>query len=53
MGGEEDRHAASAEPVDQLVHLAGGHRIETRGRLVEEQDLRLAEQRPRQCDPLA
>jgi hypothetical protein len=39
--------------VDQVVHLEGGHRIEARRRLVEEQDGWVAQQRPRQCDPLA
>ncbi len=41
------------EPVDQLVDVAGGDRIQAGGRLVEEQHLRVAEQRPRQRDPLA
>jgi hypothetical protein len=53
MGGEEDRHAAPAELVDQLVDLAGGDRVQAGGRLVQEQQLRVAEQRPGQGDPLA
>ena len=53
MRGEEDRHAALAELVDQLVDVAGGDRVEAGGRLVEEQHLRVAEQRPGQGDPLA
>ena len=51
--GEEDRHAAAAELVDQLVDVAGGDRVQAGGRLVEEQHLRVAEQRPGQGDPLA
>ena len=39
--------------VDQLVHLAGGHRVEARGRLVQEDDLGVVQQRPGQPDPLA
>ena len=53
MGRQEDRDAPLAEPVDQLVDLARRDRVEPRGRLVEEQDLRIAEQRPGQRDPLA
>jgi hypothetical protein len=37
---------------DQLVHVAGGDRIQPGGRLVEEQRRRVAEQRPGQRDPL-
>jgi hypothetical protein len=53
MRGEEDRHAAPAEAVDQLMDVASGDRIQAGGRLVEEQHIRVAEQRPRQGDPLA
>ena len=42
-----------AEPDDQLVHLARGDRVEAGRRLVEEQHLRVAEQRPGERDPLA
>ena len=35
------------------MNLASGDRVEADGRLVKEQDLRIAEQRPRQGDPLA
>ena len=42
-----------AELVDQLVDVSGGDRVQAGGRLVEEQHLRVAEQRPRQGDPLA
>ena len=50
---QEDRDAALAEPVDQLVDAARGDRVEARGRLVEEEHLRVAQQRPRESDPLA
>ena len=53
MGGEEDRHPAAAERGDQLVDVAGGDRVQAGGGLVEEQHLRVAEQRPGQGDPLA
>jgi hypothetical protein len=42
-----------AERGDQLVDVASGHRIQPRGRLLEEQHLRVAELRPGQGDPLA
>jgi hypothetical protein len=53
VGGEEDRHAALAEPVDQLVDVVGGGRVQAGGGLVEEQHLRVGQQRPGQGDPLA
>ena len=51
--GEEDRDATLAEVVDQVVDVAGGDRVQAGGRLVQEQHLRVAEQRPGQGDPLA
>jgi hypothetical protein len=53
MRGQEDRHTTAAQRVDQLMDVAGGDRIQAGGRLVEEQHLRVAEQRPGQSDPLA
>jgi hypothetical protein len=53
VGGEEDRDATLAELVDQLVDVASRDRIQAGGRLVQEQHLRVAEQRPGQGDPLA
>ena len=53
MGGEKDRDAPLAKPIDQFVDLSSGNRVEAGGRLVEEQHLRVAEQRPRQRDLLA
>jgi hypothetical protein len=51
--GEEDRHPALAQRDDQLVDFAGRHGIEARGRLVEEQNRRVVEQRPGEGHPLA
>ena len=42
-----------AQAVDQLVHLARCDRIEPGGRLVEEDDRRIVEQRARERDALA
>ena len=43
MGRQEDRDAALAKLVDQLVDLAAGDRIQPGGRLVEEQHLRVTQ----------
>ncbi|HEY2077068.1 MAG TPA: hypothetical protein VGH53_12100 [Streptosporangiaceae bacterium] len=53
VGGNEDRDAAPAQLVDQLVDVAGGGRVRAGGRLVEKQHLGVAEQRPGQVEPLA
>ncbi len=53
VGRQEDRGAALAQARDQLVDLAGGDGVEAGRRLVEEQHLRVAEERSRQGDPLA
>ena len=53
VGGENDRHSLLPEPADQVVHLACGHRVETRRRFVEEHDCRVAQQRSCQPHPLA
>jgi len=50
---QEDRDAALAQLFDQLVDIARGDRVKPGCRLVEEQHLRVAEQRPRQRDALA
>src|SRR5581483_3219402 len=50
---EEDRHAAVAQPVDEVVDVAARDGIEPRCRLVEEHDRRIAEQRSCQGDALA
>ena len=53
MGRQENRDALPAELVDKPVDATGGDRIQPGRRLVEEQHLGIAEQRPRQRDPLA
>jgi len=53
VGREEDGHAPPPELINQFVHVAGRDRVQSGGRLVEEQHLRVAEQRPCQGDPLA
>src|SRR6266700_1293891 len=45
MAGEEDGMAARSQLLDQLANLDGARRVETVGRLVEEDDLRRVEQR--------
>jgi hypothetical protein len=52
MRRQEDRDAALAEAIDQLVDIARRDRVEPRRRLVEEQHLRVAQQGPRQGDSL-
>ena len=42
-----------ARPVDQIVDVARGDRVEAGGRLVQEEHLRIVEQGPGQTDPLA
>lgn len=41
--GQEDGHAAAAQPIEQLVNLVSGDRIQTGGGLVQEKDLWVAE----------
>ena len=48
MRGQKDRHALFAKPDDQLMDLAGCDGVEARGRLVQEQHARIAQQRSRQ-----
>src|SRR6185295_20235663 len=45
VGGQEDGAAGRAEAADLLPQLAPALRIEPRRRLVEEQDLRVADER--------
>ncbi len=47
VGREEDRLSRLAEPVDHDPHLAAGHGIESGRRLVEEEDLGVADQAQR------
>ena len=53
VGDAEDRDIVEVEAIDQRDDLADHDRIERGRRLVEEQDLRIHRQRPRDRDPLA
>ena len=45
MRRQDDRHAALAQAVDQLPHVAAQRHVDARGRLVEEQQVGLVRQR--------
>ena len=51
--GEDDRGAALRQVGDDPVQVARGARIQSARRLVEEEHLRVVEQRPREQQPLA
>ena len=51
--GDDDGGAVLAEMLDRLLHGFFGFRIERRGGLVEQDDRRVADQRPRHRDALA
>src|SRR3546814_14161477 len=53
MGRDEDRRALAAQRVDSAVEVGARGGIEPAGRLVEQQQLRLADQRLRQTETLA
>ena len=53
MRGEEDRHAAVHEIADDPPHGAAAARVEAGGRLVEEDDPRIADQGHREVEPAA
>jgi len=53
MGGQEDGDPPIAQAVDQLPDLPRRHRVEARGRLVEEEHPRVGKEGSRQGDPLA
>lgn len=53
MRAEDDAGAALAQAVDQQVEVMGGDRVEADGGLVEQQQLRFAEQRLGQAETLA
>src|ERR1019366_5979771 len=53
LGGEQDGDAVGNELARDLPHRVAAARIETRGRLVEEDDPRFAEQRHRKIKPAA
>ena len=44
MGGQENRLSRPAQPFDQRPHAPAGRRVKPRGRLVQEQHLRIADQ---------
>ena len=51
LGGEEDGDAAGDQLADDLPHGPAAARVEAGGRLVEEDDPRVADQRHRQVEP--
>ena len=51
VGGEEDRLAELAQPGDDLPGGPAGGGVETGGRLVEEDELGVADQREREVEP--
>jgi hypothetical protein len=53
MAGEEDGDLLAGEPADEVAHVAHSGRVEARGRLVEQEELRSPEQRRRYSEPLA
>jgi hypothetical protein len=52
MRVEKHRSAARREPANDLTHVVAAHGVERRGRLVEEDQLGLAQQRGSQPEPL-
>ena len=51
---ENDRRAVSAAHlIEQIEHLLAGRRVESPGRLVGEQELRLVRESASDCDALA
>ena len=53
MAREEDRDLLAGEAAHEVAHVAHPGRVETRGRLVEQEELRSPEQRRRDSEPLA
>src|ERR1700687_489208 len=51
--GDDDGGAIPAEMLDRFLHLLFGFRIQRRGRLVEQDDWRVLDQRPCDRDALA
>src|SRR2546421_8425099 len=52
VSGKEDGLPLTAEVLQDVFHLSGALRIEADGRLIEEEDLRVVQQRRRQRDLL-
>ena len=51
--GDHDGGAVLAEMVDRLLHGFFGFRIQRRSGFIEQDDRRVLDQRPRDCDALA
>ena len=52
MAGQEDRRPAAVQVQQQVAHLGDALRVEAVGRLVEDEQLRTAQQRTGQAEPL-
>ncbi len=52
VGHQDDRHAAVADILDELPGVTPRLRVEAGGQLVEDRDLRVADQRQRDRQPL-
>ena len=50
--GDDDRRAAAQQPVERVLDQDLGRPVDVRGRLVEDQDARVGEQRARDRDQL-
>ena len=53
VAGDEHRGAGVGEPVEQRPEVAAQHRVEPDGRLVEDEQVRAAEQRDGEAGPRA
>ena len=53
VAGQQDGRAAERQPRDERPHVAHPGRVQARGRLVEQQELRVAQERRRDAEPLA
>ena len=53
MGGEQDRRAERSKPIDQLPGLPARRRVESGRRLIQEEQLGLADDAQRQVDATA
>ncbi len=52
VGHQDDRHAAGPDVLDELPRVAPGLRVEAGRELVEDRDLRVADERERDREPL-
>src|SRR5438105_592024 len=52
VGGEDDRLAAAMKANEDLLQVRDHLRVEPGVRLVEQQQIRIVQERPRQCQPL-